>query len=140
MTDKVQKIREEVERLQNELIQEKEKGYGSDVDDACILELQNVLTYIDSLQEEPISEDLVDATNNYCVNVRKGYPRVMDETDRYICNAFKAGAKWQKEQMMKDAIEIEGGEFHLNYANAIMSKGTAPFEKCKVKMIIIKED
>ncbi len=58
MTDKVQKIREEVERLQNELIQEKEKGFGSDVDDACILELQNILTYIDSLQEEPVSEDL----------------------------------------------------------------------------------
>ena len=53
MTDKVQKIREEVERLQNELIQEKKNGFGSDVDDACILELQNVLTYIDSLQEEP---------------------------------------------------------------------------------------
>lgn len=53
MTDK-EKIREEVERLINELIQEKERGYGSDVDDACILELQNVLTYIDSLQEEPI--------------------------------------------------------------------------------------
>ena len=57
MTDKVQKIREEVERLQNELIQEKEKGYGSDIDDACILELQNILTYIDSLQEEPVIVD-----------------------------------------------------------------------------------
>lgn len=55
MTDKVQKIRKEVERLMNELIQEKGKGYGSDVDDACILELQNILTYIDSLQEEPVS-------------------------------------------------------------------------------------
>lgn len=53
--DKVQKIREEVERLQNELIQEREKGVGSDVDDACILELQNVLTFIDSLQKEPVS-------------------------------------------------------------------------------------
>ena len=53
MTDKVQKIRKEVQRLMNELIQEKERGYGSDVDDACILELQNVLTFINSLQEEP---------------------------------------------------------------------------------------
>lgn len=51
MTDK-EKIREEVQRLMNELIQEKERGYGSDIDDACILELHNVLTYIDSLQEE----------------------------------------------------------------------------------------
>ena len=58
---------------------------------------------IQALQEEPVSEDLVDATNNYCVNVRKGYPRVMDETDRYICNAFKAGAKWQKEHLWKSA-------------------------------------
>lgn len=56
MTDKVQKIRKEVERLMNELIQEKEKGFGSDVDDACILELQNVLTCIDSLQKEPCDE------------------------------------------------------------------------------------
>ena len=60
MTDKVQKIREEVERLQNELIQEKEKGYGSDADNACILELQNVLTYIDSLQEEPVNRTPAD--------------------------------------------------------------------------------
>ena len=57
MTDKVQKIREEVERLQNELIQEREKGFGSDVDDACILELQNILIYIDSLKEEPVIVD-----------------------------------------------------------------------------------
>lgn len=54
-------------------------------------------------KEEPASEDLMDATNNYCVNVRKGYPRVMDETDRYICNAFKAGAKWKKEHLWKSA-------------------------------------
>lgn len=56
MTDKVQKIRNKVERRKNELIQEREKGYGSDVDDARILELQNVLTYIDTLQEEPVSK------------------------------------------------------------------------------------
>lgn len=55
MTDK-EKIRKEVERLMNELIQEKEKGFGSDTDDACILELQNILTYIDSLQKEPVSK------------------------------------------------------------------------------------
>lgn len=64
MTDK-EKIRKEVERLMTELIQEKEKGFGSDIDDACILELQNVLTYIDSLQEEPVApkvlEDMLNA-------------------------------------------------------------------------------
>lgn len=58
MTDK-EIIHKEVERLMNELIQEKEKGYGSDADDACILELQNVLTYIDSMQEKPVSTDIL---------------------------------------------------------------------------------
>lgn len=60
-----------------------------------------------SLTQEPVSEDLMDATNNYCVNARKGYPRVMDETDRYICNAFKAGAKWQ-ETKDKQILNEEG--------------------------------
>lgn len=58
MNKQVEQIRAEVERLMNELIQEKEKGFGSDIDDACILELQNVLTFIDSMGEnrpEPIS-------------------------------------------------------------------------------------
>ena len=67
--------------------------------------MEKILFIIDTLevQEETVSEDLVDATNNYCVNVRKGYPRVMDETDRYICNAFKAGAKWKAKNLWKPA-------------------------------------
>lgn len=275
MTDK-EKIRNEVERLMSELIKEKEKGFGSDADDACILELQNVLIYIDSLQEEPVSvwhnaseepndmshclifygckesvghylhyepvlynkkekvfvtssfphptgykveqnsidggcvaevyknrrnrisisditqwcylcdlhnlsnvqrivkdckepvsEDLEEATNNYVLNVRKGYPRVMDETDRYICNAFKAGAKWQKEQdketielaedhamlagmekmreqMMKDAIpaNILTNQYGNKYIQSW--SGLKQYDKYKngdkVKLIIIKQE
>jgi len=100
MTDKVQKIRKEVERLQNELIQEKEKGYGSDVDDACILELQNVLTYIDSLQEEPVSEDL----GEYLDELSKQFPEVS------FAKLSRIGvrvAKWQKEHLLKPA---DGGD------------------------------
>jgi hypothetical protein len=63
MTDK-DKIRKEVERLMTELIQEKKKGYSSDVDDACILELQNVLTYIVSLPKEELISNL-----SYYLNV-----------------------------------------------------------------------
>lgn len=58
---------------------------------------------VKEVQEEPVSEDLEEACNNFCVNARKGYPRVMDKTDRYICNAFKASAKWQKEHLWKSA-------------------------------------
>lgn len=60
---------------------------------------------------EPIDEckpslpsNLDEAANNYGIDIRLGYPRVMDETDRYIYNAFKDGAKWMAEQFQK----IEG--------------------------------
>ena len=45
------------------------------------------------------------AANNYTVDIRLGYPREMDETDKFIYNAFVAGAEWQKEQMLKNAVE-----------------------------------
>lgn len=102
MTDK-EKIREEVQRLMSELIQEKEKGYGSDTDDACILELQNVLTYIDSLQEEPVSNDLKEAATKYARKqvANPDYPTYNDEYEMEC--AFEAGAQWQKENLWKDA-------------------------------------
>ena len=95
---------------------------------------------IKTLQEEPVSEDLMDATNNYCVNVRKGYPRVKDETDRYICNAFEAGANWQKEQMM--AKTIEGNVLANGMGEPILhlwDKGKHLVGK-KVKVVVIEED
>lgn len=51
MTDKVQKIREEVERLIN--------NHDSALDYEAALE--DVRNFIDSLQEEPVSEDLEEA-------------------------------------------------------------------------------
>ena len=56
-------------------------------------------------KEEPVSKDLKEVSNEYVLNIRKGYPRVMDATDRYIKNAFKAGAQWQKERMVEKACE-----------------------------------
>jgi len=100
MTDKVQRIREEVARLQNELIQEREKGYGSDVDDACILELQNVLTYIDTLQEEPVSEELEEAAFDYAEACK------YEGGEKLLCvEHFKTGAKWQKQQTISKACK-----------------------------------
>lgn len=44
----------------------------------------------------------MDAANNYTMNIRKGYPRVMDETDKYILAAFEAGAKWYMDNTTKE--------------------------------------
>ena len=94
MTDK-EKIRKEVQRLMGELIQEKKKGFGSDSDDACILELQNVLTYIDSLQEEPVSEDLEEAAV-------EAFKQIVDSDKNNFLEIFKAGAEWEKNQAMAE--------------------------------------
>jgi kynurenine formamidase len=95
-TNKIDLIKAEVERLQNELIQEKKKGFGSDIDDACILELQNVLTYIDSLQEEPVSEDLEKAAVN-------AFKQIVDSDKNNFLEIFKAGSEWQKQQTISKA-------------------------------------
>ena len=52
-----------------------------------------------------LPSDLDEAANNYGRNIRLGYPRVMDETDKYIYNAFKAGAEWMAGQFV-----LVGGE------------------------------
>ena len=99
---------------------------------------------VKALQEEPVSEDLEEASNNYVLNVRKGYPRVMDETDRYICNAFKAGAQWQKQQLMANAVD---GKIYETQARSKLKAATtgklSPLDYNvgdKVKVVVIKED
>ena len=102
---------------------------------------------VKALQEEPVSDDLIVATNNYCVNVRKGYPRVMDETDRYICNAFKDGAKWQAEQMMANAVDgafIRRNRYTkknvLNGLDMTCDAIQGFKDKDKIKVLFIKND
>lgn len=51
-----------------------------------------------NLSQPSLPSDLDEAANNYGVDIRLGYPRVMDETDKYIYNAFKAGAEWDAGQ------------------------------------------
>ena len=108
--------------------------------------IEGMVEYRNSLQEAPVNEELMEATCNYCLNVRKGYPRVMDETDRYICNAFKAGANWQKWQMMKGAIECYIRRNKCTKKNVlngfdVTCDAVQKFKSGdKVKVIIIKED
>ena len=94
---------------------------------------------VKALQEEPVSEELEEASNNYVLNVRKGYPRVMDETDRYICNAFKAGAQWQKQQLMAKAINTEAS-FTMSVPCICISLPLGVKVGDQVKVIVIKED
>lgn len=105
MTDK-EIFKAELDRLKEETyigLSEQDNG----VEQGRMEVINSLYKTLHHMQEEPISDDLGETTNNYVLNVRKGYPRVMDKTDRYICNAFKAGANWQKQQMMSNAVEVE---------------------------------
>lgn len=156
MTDKVQLIKKEIEKrlsLLWDLIPEGEKVLKDDFtkDDANNLgkytELESLLKLIDSLQDEPASEDLEEAASKY---VREDF----HERSRAD---FKAGAKWQKQQM-KEVLqtEYEKGRFDMReemMKHAVEAKVDLDLDcniklDCeyefhvgdKVKIIIIKED
>lgn len=98
MTDKIQKIREGIEKLKSNLI------YGAcssqvAMETRCKEEAYNeVLAILDTMQEEPVSEELNNAAVEWFNSVK--YKNDLSGTP---IEGFKAGAKWQKEQMLKES-------------------------------------
>jgi hypothetical protein len=90
MTDKVQKIREEVERLKSQLL----RGACSSqiaMETRCKEEAYNeVLAILDTVQEEPVSEDLEKAAQEYVT--KEGYLAGLHYNS--MVRSFKAGAEW----------------------------------------------
>lgn len=90
MTDKVQKIREFLIGIA--------EADGVNTILAKAIE-KKILPHIDSMQEEPVSEDLEEEIDNYVK--RNGYDGLDSiEEVKYIANYF---AKWQKEHLWKSA-------------------------------------
>ena len=83
-----------------------------------------------------ITEDMNEAADEYAYNV---YPSE-GVANIEICDAFKEGAKWQKEQMMKKAEE--GMVKYHDYPE--YKYVLVPYEEFndgdKVRIIIIKEE
>ena len=96
--DKVQKIREEVERLMYGFNLEADIASCEDAETEKLANIKyqlckKILDYIDEVQKEPVSEDLEEAAHEYADLRMSNY-----ETAFY---AFMSGAKWQKEQFEK---------------------------------------
>jgi len=140
MTDKVQKIREGVEKLKSQLL----RGACSSqiaMETMCKEEAYNeVLALLDSMQEEPVSEGLEEAANNALNNVLNTHEIV---NIRSCLEMFRFGANWKKEQMMTKAVDAE------LYSDGMLTPliGIKDKEKIsnikfgdKVKLIIIKEN
>ena len=89
MTDKekLEAIRAEILRLVNVC------GYDREM-------ANDLLTFMDSLPNEPVSEELEEAAKLHVIETRDE-DVVWDENARCAMLDFKAGAKWQKEQINK---------------------------------------
>ena len=105
MTDK-EKITAEVVRrrniVKNSALQmkdvEKRNHYLEMVE-----EYDDILRYIDSSPSEPVSKDLEEAAEKYAYEICPSIGVANTETEL----AFKAGAKWQKEQMIKQSLPAD---------------------------------
>lgn len=96
---------------------------------------------IQALQEEPVSEEL----NKAAIKFSKGW----GEWD-YAIPCFKAGAQWQKQQMMRDAksgignndnyIQFEDGTWIDLDPSMQLKSAFNVKEGEKVKVLVIKED
>ena len=84
-------------------------------------------------KEEPVSEDLEEAAKTYAKKESHGYEPCN------IVKTFRVGAKWQKQQMMKNGVDakitlLDG----ISYVSKDVLSQFRPGEK--VKLIIIKEE
>lgn len=94
-------------------------------------------------KEEPVSEDLEEAVNAYI-----GYAPEVDESSSTYGKrqSFKAGANWQKQQLMTKAVDgfviedIEEGNGDFLLSAEYLSKDMGFKDRQKVKVIVIKED
>ena len=136
MTDK-EKILAEIERLINDLGEQRD------------INLEDLRDFINSLPEEPVSEDLEEAAKEHAV---ERFRTTRDEFLAEKCKwSFKAGAQWQKQQMMAKAVDGVVHHFekcgvasvHYNDPTGVpMAYFTSPEGLSagdKVKIIVIKE-
>lgn len=133
--NKLQEIKDWISKEQDGLM-DAQGNFDNPSDEGAFHILTNLDYYIDSLQEEPVSEDLEEAANDYAHDI------VHDD----VFETFKAGARWQKQQMMKDAVDAECDVILLEEGDELQYSvlypiGKRPYNKGdKVKVIIIKEE
>ena len=99
-------------------------------------EIHNILKIVDSLQQEQPSEDLNDEIKKFIEEY--GYERGEDKL--LIAIVARHFAEWQREQMLKDAVE---GKVFMSFApghnQMVMADVDLP-TNTKVKLIIVKEE
>ncbi len=98
-----------------------------------------ILPYIDSMPEEPVSKELEEAARECTVRI-KGFPGIIDDTDKKVIKAFKAGADWQKKCLpkWKKTEDPDGLYWSIDEAT-IVFKGYA-LDLTELEDVLEKED
>lgn len=156
MNNLVKKIREEIDRLQLSTMDEHMNYYSQEAQgaynvlaelDAFIDSIVNPLDYEHATiintdfalkDEEPKNKDFEDFVRSY---MRANDDNILHYYDRYA--GLIDGTQWQKEQMMKDAVEAYVNfyeEIPGNYYTEFVVENLRPRFGDKVKLIIIKEE
>ena len=145
--NKVEKIKAEIKRRKSLADKESENMYFFARSDAY----RELLYFIDSLEEEKISDDLEEAAESCMPECMWGIDVNGDDITEnaydfnQMIQMFKDGVDWKKKQMMKNAV---GGEItvyvlskHLKYDKGKFLNAWDRFNiGDKVKIIVIKED
>ena len=139
----IQQLRTQIAALQSDTMDE-DKNFLSAYDEGKFDTLTAVEALLDSLQEEeePVSKDLEEAA--YCF-ARKDSKEI-SEPAKFYCivedkaRIFKAGAKWQKQQIMAKAIDGEVGYWNLRGLSVNVDLPLSADEGDKVKVIVIEKD
>jgi hypothetical protein len=131
----------EIERRKKyyENIQMIKPVYESNIED-----LNDLLSFIDTLEvkevkEEPVSEDLEEAVENYAAT-GKVLPNGKVMINFQAEKAFRAGANWKKEQMIAKAIDAQCFGFQSDALFSFRLPADNYLVGSEVKVIIIKED
>lgn len=140
MTEKIQKIKEEVERLKNHTlnIQKSKDGFVTSVGQGRVEAFNDILQFIDSLPEEHASEDLEKEigkyTTNHLLKKRNHSTGVYHLTQKDCDDIARHFAEWQKK---KDQETIELAEDHAMLAG--MNKIKEEMMKDAVETIIVND-
>ena len=150
----IEKIRQEIERL-NDINKRIAKEQGcTDFIKGITAGYLEILSFIDSLPDEDICKDSLHIPET-CKDNQDSFTSLEEAAAHYekynrqsilssvdIVDAFIAGAKWMKEQMMKEAVEgvVYRYESFRKIATAIIVDIPREILGNKVKLIIVKED
>ena len=144
MTD-IEKIKAEIERLKEVLASPQCECLTSDYKAGGNKIANTLRDFINSLPEEPVSEDLhAAALEHFLGHYDSSLIWNMDK--ECVIKDFKAGAQWQKDKMIQDAvggyliedIEEGNGDFLLSADYPPASMGLK--DRQKVKVIILKDE